>query len=90
MCGIIGMAGHILQKHEQCFTNMLIVDSIRGMDSTGVCSVDTNSNIIICKHAMLPQDLIQLPKYKEILSKVNRVLIGHNRWATRGKINRIN
>lgn len=90
MCGIVGMAGTIRPKHEQAFTQLLVVDSLRGPHSVGVVSVDVNGYLLTHKKAMLPHDFVETPAYKKIGYKANRVLIGHNRWATLGAINNIN
>ena len=49
MCGLVGMAGDILQKHEEMFKEMLIYDSIRGFHSTGVAFIGGGGNNSLIK-----------------------------------------
>ena len=86
MCGIVGVAGAITWKSEKAFKDLLIADVVRGRHSTGIASVKANGSVVVGKRAVLPHDLLELPQGKEALAGVNRVLIGHNRYATVGGV----
>lgn len=98
MCGIIGMAsvsgmtGYSAKKIW--LQKALLVDTIRGDHSTGLCCVPTNDlNIpLIYKKALAGYDFIQLNQTEKLLTNINdyTFVIGHNRKATKGAINDIN
>jgi len=91
MCGLVGCAGAALDvKHERAFKDLLIVDTIRGPDSTGIMAATNSDEIIVFKKALLPNDLFTMYGCQEIFKKSNHALIGHNRWATKGAINGTN
>lgn len=90
MCGLVGVAGNITAKHEKAFKDLLVVDALRGPHSTGVAQVNTRGGTEIVKHAMLPQDFFLWQPFKDIMLQQNNVLIGHNRWATQGAVNKVN
>jgi predicted glutamine amidotransferase len=90
MCGIVGVAGTIQHAHEKAFRNMLIFDSIRGIDSTGVAFVekaDLESATII-KQVGDPFQLMDVARFTKQFSKQHAAIIGHNRWATVGNVTR--
>lgn len=86
MCGIVGCIGHLNIKQEAVFTDMLLLDTIRGPHSTGVLKVTTNKAWHYFKDAVNAYDFCKTEDYRKMLITANRVLIGHNRWATSGKI----
>lgn len=88
MCGIVGCAGFIGTKEEKMFKQMLQLDVLRGKDSTGVAAVDTKGEVHVAKEAWLPQDFLESRGCKEIFKKNLKVLIGHNRAATVGAVNK--
>lgn len=68
---------------------MLFLDTLRGMDSTGVFGVDHLANVEIHKEASHGLDFIQTAQFKEFKGHLlNRGLfaVGHNRAATKGEI----
>lgn len=94
MCGLVGIAGDVDHKSFRMFRDMLVFDTIRGFDSTGVCKVDLQDNIIIEKDIGPPQMLWDwVAKSKIFTSKgthngvLPKVLLGHNRAATVGEVN---
>lgn len=88
MCGIVGVAGKLELKTENAFSDMLIMDQLRGKDSVGVCSVAGTDPPTIIKSLMAPLDFVSHIDYKAaVTKKSNRVLIGHNRAATVGTVN---
>lgn len=86
MCGLVGVAGYISVKHERVFKNMLEVDVIRGPHSTGVSVVTTHDDTW-AKAAMLPQDFFDTRHFKGAMEGVKQLIMGHNRYATVGKVN---
>jgi hypothetical protein len=90
MCGIVGSVGKLLAKDDKIFEQLLIVDSLRGIDSTGILSVGTKNDYGIAKQVGDPYNLFNDRRYAGAMAGTNRVLLGHNRWATAGKVNRAN
>lgn len=88
MCGIVGVAGKMEIKTENAFTDMLIMDQLRGKDSVGVCAVAGVVEPVILKSLVDPLTFVSSIEYKKSIGqKFNRVLIGHNRAATVGNVN---
>lgn len=90
MCGLVGVAGQISAKEEKIFKQLLILDSLRGEDSTGVASVDWNGNVDVAKTVGDPFQLFDTSAFALMMRYSLRVLIGHNRFATTGKVTRKN
>lgn len=89
MCGIVAVIGEIDADLTRAFTTMLQLDVVRGKDSTGIVCVDAKGAVSSHKEAWLPQDFLDHRQVKDILSTANkRILIGHNRAATVGKVNK--
>ena len=88
MCGIVGVAGKMEIKTDNVFTDMLIMDQLRGKDSVGVCAVAGAVEPVILKSLVDPLTFVSSIEYKKSIGqKFNRVLIGHNRAATVGNVN---
>lgn len=95
MCGLVGVAGSVGVTEEKLFEQLLIIDTLRGEHSTGIGSVNTlaeddEDKYIIAKIADNPFQLLETTKAQDIFRKQNRVLIGHNRYATVGGVTRKN
>lgn len=90
MCGLVGCAGLLTSVEERIFRQLLILDSLRGEHSTGVAAVGMTGEVLIAKNVGDPFQLFDTKGYEAIMRRANRVLIGHNRYATTGKINRRN
>lgn len=88
ICGLVGVAGFVSVPAEKAFKNMLIFDSVRGTDSTGVASVHNNGDVSVAKELGDPFMLFPTKEYKDTMKYFSRVLIGHNRAATFGGISR--
>ena len=87
MCGIVGAVGKIWKKEEEAFKTMLQLDTIRGPHSTGVLIVGAQkATWNYLKYAGTPWELFNLKEWGKFFSKSHRLLLGHNRWATVGKI----
>jgi len=87
MCGLVGVAGDINHKVRSAFQDMLVMDVLRGPHSTGIATVDPQAATSIAKAAMLPTDLMQTKAYKDALFGSLVLMMGHNRFATTGKVN---
>ena len=84
------MVGVMNQQHEGAFKNLLIVDSVRGPHSTGMLVVTSAGSTSFVKASGDPFELIGKSAYTNSLRYVNNVLMGHNRYATKGAINKAN
>lgn len=90
MCGHVGMVGTIVQAHEKAFKNMLVLDSVRGEHSTGAASIARHTDHLVVKAVGDPFVLFDTAGFNKVMSRVNKALIGHNRFATSGTVSRNN
>lgn len=91
MCGLVGIAGNLTTKDEATMKRLLLFDYFRGTDSTGLAAVRKNADVIISKMASHPIDLFGTKKFDVALSGYSSlVFLGHNRAATKGKVNGAN
>lgn len=100
MCGIVGYIqtkpdADKEKKYLKVFTELLIHDTIRGMDSTGlaVIPLDKSKEIMIEKRALAGFDFVGTEEYHRAtgyMETTPSLVIGHNRAATRGAINDAN
>lgn len=96
MCGIVGFisgAGNKgwPQDRAKFIKQGLVVDSLRGMDSTGFFSVDVGSETKTAawlKNALVGGEFVRTKDYADMMSdpKRFRAVIGHNRSATIGSV----
>ncbi len=98
MCGLVGAAGNIGPKHSEMFRDMLFMDVVRGMDSTGIVMVPlfsattTPSSVVVLKALGLPDALMRAEGADKVFNNKGgiirspRVLMGHNRHATMGEV----
>lgn len=88
MCGIVGVAGEITQDMKKAFCQLLVVDQLRGDHSTGVLSIrNHDGNVKITKTLGGPQNLLDDSRaFNDQYTDHNKVLLGHNRYATSGKV----
>lgn len=88
MCGLVGYLGDSSLKTRHAFEDMFQMDVVRGKDSCGIAIVRNKHLPTIIKDITLPTWLLEESKYTEIVGKFDYTcLIGHNRWATKGKVN---
>lgn len=91
MCGIVGVLGNIGFKEKKAFSRMLELDTVRGPHSTGVILIEGTDNILFDKRVGTPWDFYAKSPLFEGKSGFKGIslkgMIGHNRWATVGKIN---
>lgn len=97
MCGLVGVAGTQTHKSVDTFKQLLCVDGVRGMHSTGVASVSFpkdrvkwQADMHMFKHVETPYELIQYGEFKSVVNWDKNLLMGHNRHATVGKVNKHN
>lgn len=91
MCGLVGIAGALEYRDEASMKRLLLLDFLRGTDSTGLASVRLSNEIMVAKAAVNPIDLFQFKKFDTVLTGASsKAFIGHNRAATLGKVNNNN
>lgn len=90
MCGLVGMMGDFTFKHKDMMADLLYLDTLRGMDSTGVATFRANGTLDYYKTTLPGYEYIQMNKYKDLLRLTDRVWLGHNRFKTVGMANRTN
>lgn len=92
MCGLVGVIGTIDKVDNKIFRDLLRVDVLRGPHSTGICSRTRMEEPVVLKKALLPDELFSIKKADALFNEFNRndILMGHNRWATMGKVNNTN
>ena len=90
MCGIVAAAGLLTGEEEKIFKFLLILDTVRGEDSTGIAGVSVNGDVLVSKAVGTPYDLFPLKLTERIFTTNNRLLIGHNRYATQGGVTKKN
>lgn len=95
MCGLVGMFGGtpngLTQMHLKVMAQLLVVDTLRGTDSTGAFAVHKSSPNIAALHKKTGAGwgFVQGADYntfEDFLWNKARFVVGHNRAATRGSI----
>ena len=90
MCGHVGMAGSMNRKDVDAFGDLLYFDTVRGPHSTGIAAIERNNKVNLLKRVGPAYELMEHKMYDRVVSMGNQVFIGHNRYATVGKINAAN
>lgn len=90
MCGIVGAAGALAFKEEKVVKELLILDSLRGIDSTGVAAIPRVGEVKIAKELGNPFNLLDSRSLDRALIGMQRAIIGHNRFATQGGVSKRN
>lgn len=91
MCGLIGMCGDLNQSHEKLTRTLLILDSLRGEDSTGIAAIGKyQGGVKVAKQVGDPFQLFDHKSYDKVFTGFQRAIIGHNRYATTGGVSRNN
>lgn len=93
MCGIFGLADYhkngVNTWDYDLFFEMMYAGALRGMHGTGALAVDKKGNSITSKIGGPPHQLVNTPQYMDlerfVKDRDTRFLLGHNRYATRGK-----
>lgn len=89
MCGLVGFIGKPDLACREAFENLLNVDIIRGPHSTGIAAIE-KKRVDLLKDAVLPWQLLQSEQYKRLPHWKKFCWMGHNRFATVGKVNQAN
>jgi len=90
MCGIVGY----ISDNDQLYTEAknhfmkyaLTLDTLRGKDSTGIITVKNRFSTKLLKTTMAGDAFVHTKEYEKKF-KLGWAQIGHNRAATRGKVN---
>jgi len=93
MCGLVGLCGSPLAKEVDAFKDLLVFSSVRGPHSTGVAVVahGKDREPIIAKQVGNTYELFDHKPFDAAMRTANKKLIlGHNRHATVGTVNRAN
>jgi len=97
MCGLVGVAGNIFGADLKMFRDMLLMDTVRGWDSTGVLAVPATENkphkletCVGTPDNLWKHDDSDIFNVKGMPGGGYKLLMGHNRWATTGEINKSN
>lgn len=77
---------------RNAFKDLLFVDTVRGLDSTGVFTVNAADEVNVLKRTVDGPVFIQLNQYAKVVHDpfTSKILAGHNRWATKGAVNHDN
>jgi len=91
MCGLVGILGNPSNRMTNLFLDMLHVDVVRGPDSTGVATVNTENKCWYVKDTEKPWDMMENTAFQELVNPNMRtpnqyLYMGHNRAATRGQV----
>ena len=99
MCGLVGVSSKVLtEPAKKAFYDMLYLDVLRGEDSTGVAAIskpfEDGTEVEVFKSVGSPSDFFydhaKFKRSRDFTSKPVGVMIGHNRYATQGKVNEEN
>lgn len=87
MCGLVGIAGDCSGTWKELFTELLMIDAVRGVHSTGAGFVPRDKGPFeTIKRVGHPFNLFDANEWDKLTSNsfVARAIIGHNRYATVG------
>lgn len=87
MCGLVGIAGDTTGSWKDVFSELLIVDVVRGPHATGAGFVGrSDEKFMLAKRSGDPFHLLRCEDYDKAmaLGTPQKVLMGHNRSATIG------
>lgn len=94
MCGIVGLIARkqagFYHTDMELMEGLLLLDTLRGEDSTGVFTVFKDNSVSINKIGSHPLHLFSSAgwsKYRQKMVNTGRAIIGHNRKATMGVVN---
>lgn len=93
ICGLVSIIarrfGGFNYKSLDMLEHMLVFDTVRGKDSTGVMSIRLDANVDIIKQAEQPYYMFRTKAwdtFKGRAFQTGKILAGHNRAATRGNV----
>jgi len=94
MCGIVGLISKtptgLYHSDLDLFEELLMCDSVRGLDSTGAFGIHKNKQAKAFKVAAAPTEMFRCEEWGDFRNKAissMTTLVGHNRSATRGAVN---
>jgi predicted glutamine amidotransferase len=101
MCGLVGVVGSIYEPEKKAFEFMLKLDIKRGPHSTGVAQVERGDDkVTVIKDVGNTYDFLRAnyDEYyntkpmvaKKVPDRHLKLMLGHNRWATVGEVNKDN
>lgn len=90
MCGLVGVAGNLYQRDLAVFNNLLIMNQLRGRDSTGVAGMTSGGNVTMIKRVGGPENIMDAKWYDQVVTTGKDCLIGHGRARTVGTISSAN
>lgn len=93
MCGLVGVAGNLFAKHVNAYKDLLRFDTVRGAHSTGIAAIGSDKTVEpeIIKSTLNGWDFLDMVKgVGAVVNPQAQILFGHNRHATKGKINKAN
>ena len=93
MCGIVGVfnkyQGGFTTEQRDVFNNLLLIDTIRGEDSTGVFCVELNGDVSLAKSTDNGAAFVSNGDVRKLMQTAftnGACMVGHNRKATRGSV----
>lgn len=89
MCGLVGIAGDTNVALKDAFKDMLLVNQVRGRDSTGVFSV-RGDDVHVSKTLGVPEYLFDTKSFDSALTGCPKIMAGHCRSKTVGENTRQN
>lgn len=95
MCGIVGLISKSTDlktstRNQVIFEQLLAADTFRGDHSTGVFAVDrVDGTVDYFKKAVSGWDFLDFRRTGSLMNTIpeRAFVVGHNRWATHGKVN---
>lgn len=86
MCGLVGIAGDTSGTWKDVFAELLLFDVVRGPHSTGVGFVGrSDDKFRMVKRPGHPFNVFDTDEYEKMMNLSNRIILGHNRFATVGE-----
>jgi predicted glutamine amidotransferase len=91
MCGLVGIySSNMFNKHKECLSYLLYLDTWRGRDSTGVAVIRGNGVTDTLKMTIPGYEFVEGNRLDAHLRLNDFCWIGHNRYGTIGKNTRLN
>lgn len=95
MCGIVAVFNKnahrgFTDEMRDVFQHLLLIDTLRGEDSTGVFMVNRNGDVDLLKEASTGGQFLKSDEWRKLRTASwnnGAALIGHNRKATKGSVN---
>lgn len=94
MCGLIGCIAKgnngFSYKSIKAFKDLMFINTLRGDDSSGLMAINSDGDVDVIKDVMPGTYFIHTKEFNEFADKEafrkGKVLVGHNRKATIGKV----